>query len=139
MTSSFVELPPVSGALSHSAECLLRQSLELSCRSGEALSVGGPAQPEVRLEPASEVVLVGPANSLANLTHRFIPVQKHLGCRLHSALGQVCHGRQTRRRFEDPQEVAGGYVEVSRQFLERPGMLQLCLQRLDGLGDNRMS
>jgi len=43
----------------------------------------------VRLEAASEVVLIGPANRLPDLTHRFIAVQKHLGRRLDSALGEV--------------------------------------------------
>jgi hypothetical protein len=61
----------------------------LSRAPGEALSVGCPAEAEVRLEAASEVVLVGPANCLPDLAHRFIAVQKHLGRGLDSALGKV--------------------------------------------------
>jgi hypothetical protein len=61
----------------------------LSRAPGEALSVGCPAEAEVRLEAASEVVLVGPANCLPDLAHRFIAVQKHLGRGLDSALGKA--------------------------------------------------
>src|SRR5215211_1670336 len=128
---------PYRGAPSRSGE-RLGQGVQLSRAPGEALSVGCPTEAEVRLKAASEVVPVRPANRLADLTHRFIAVQKHLGRGLDSALGEVRHRRQTRRGFEDPQQVAGGYVEISRQLLERPWMLKPGLQRLDGLTDDWM-
>src|SRR5215213_6283344 len=58
---------PCRGAPSQSGESDLGQRVELSRAPGEALSVGCPTEAEVRLEAASEVVLVGPANRLPGL------------------------------------------------------------------------
>jgi hypothetical protein len=100
MASSPWSCRPYHGAPSHSGECVLRQRLELSRAPSEALAVGRPTEAEVRLEAASEVVLVGPANRLADLTHRFIAMQKHLGRCLDSALGQIRHRRQAGRSLK---------------------------------------
>ena len=77
---------------------------------GEALAVGGGAEPVMGLEATGEFALIRSSDRAADAGDRFVGVQEHDGGVFGAELGQVRHGRQPGGGVEQPHQVAGGEV-----------------------------
>jgi raffinose/stachyose/melibiose transport system permease protein len=86
----------------------------------EPFPVGRGTQPVVSLEAPGEVILIRPAHGAPDAADRLVGMQEQDGRVLGAQLAEVGHGRQSGGRLEEPDEMAGGEMQLAGQLREGP-------------------